>query len=568
MADKLRIVIVGGVAGGASCAARCRRLSENAEIIMIERGGNISFANCGLPYYLGGVIEDREDLLVQTPEKMYGWFRIDIRTHTEVTNIDRAKKEVITKHLSTGEEKRVPYDYLVLSPGAEPIKLLIPGSDSDKIFTLRNLEDTDDIFDFILLKKPKNVLVIGGGYIGLEMVEALVKNDINVTLVELLPQVMNVIDHEFASPLHMELQKHGVELKLGTSVKAFKEKDIHLLAELSNNETIQSDFCIMAVGINPETKLAKDAGLEIGKSRGIKVDNHMRTSDPSIFAVGDAIESIGLICNTGMLMPLAGIANKQGRIAADNIFGRDTTFKKTQGTAICKVFDLAIGMTGLNEKNLKKNQIPYEKVYIHPFSHASYYPGACPTTIKLLFDPESGKILGAQAIGMDSIDKRIDVIAMAIRGRLTVFDLEDVELAYAPPFGSAKDPANFAGFVASNMIKKDMHVCYVEEILEKSDGILLLDVRNRDEVEQTSLIPGAINIPLPEVRGKLDDLPKDKEIIVYCQVGIRGYIAHRILSQRGFKSRNLAGGYRTWRDMTGKPLPLMPKKKLKDASKI
>ncbi|MCD6217500.1 FAD-dependent oxidoreductase [bacterium] len=568
MADKKTIVIVGGVAGGASCAARARRLNEDAEIILIERGANISFANCGLPYYIGGVIEDREDLLVMTSEKMFGWFNIDIRTNTEVTKINRDKKEVIAKNLSTGKEKTVSYDALVLSPGAIPIKPPIPGIESDKIHTLRNMEDTDKIKSLVDGKNAKHVVVVGGGYIGLEMVEALRDKEIKVTLVELLPQVMAVADAEFAAPLHDELKNHGVDLKLETSAAGFKDNGDKLDVELSTGGSVTCDFCILAIGVRPEVNLAKDAGLEIGKRGGIKVDDHMQTSDPDIYAVGDAIEVTDFVSNVQTLIPLAGPANRQGRIAADNILGRDSVYKKTQGTAICKVFDLAIGMTGMSERALKANNMNYEKIYVHPFSHASYYPNACPTTLKLMFDPKDGKIFGAHCVGRKGIDKRIDVIAMAIRGGLTVYDLEDVELCYAPPFGSAKDPVNFLGFAASNILRDDMHSCQVEEILANPDKFCLVDVRNRDEVEETALIPGAHNIPLTEVRSKLSELPKDKEIITYCQVGLRGYIAYRILIQKGYKVRNLIGGYRTYRDITGTSLPLAPNKKVKDASMI
>lgn len=568
MTDKKKIVIVGGVAGGASCAARARRLNEDAEIIMFERGSNISFANCGLPYYIGGVIEEREDLLVMTSEKMFGWFNIDIRTNTEVIKINRDKKEVVAKNLSTGEEKSISYDALVLSPGAAPIKPPIPGIESEKVYTLRNMEDTDKIKKLVDAKSTKHVVVVGGGYIGLEMVEALRDIDINVTLVELLPQVMAVADPEFASPLHDELTNHGVDLKLETSAAGFKENGDKLDVELSTGESVTCDFCILAIGVRPEVDLAKDAGLDIGERGGIKVDDYMRTNDPDIYAVGDAVEVTDFISDMKMLIPLAGPANRQGRIAADNIFGRNSVYKKTQGTAICKVFNLAIGMTGMSEKSLKANNINYEKVYVHPFSHASYYPGACPTTLKLMFDPKDGKILGANAVGRKGIDKRIDVIAMAIRGGLTVYDLEEVELCYAPPFGSAKDPVNFLGFAASNILRDDMKPCQIEEVLANPDNFYLVDVRNRDEVEETSLIPGAHNIPLPEIRSKLGEIPKDKEIISYCQVGLRGYIAYRILIQKGYNVRNLIGGYRTYRDIIGKSLPLAPKKKVKDASMI
>jgi NADPH-dependent 2,4-dienoyl-CoA reductase/sulfur reductase-like enzyme/rhodanese-related sulfurtransferase len=556
MAGAKKVVIVGGVAGGASAAARARRLSEDVHITLIERGNNISFANCGLPYYIGGTIIERENLLVSTPEKMSGWYNIDIRTQTEIIKIDRKKKEVVARNLLSSEETRIPYDALVLSPGAAPIRPSIPGVESSKIYTLRNLEDTDKIRKACFEGNAQRAVVIGGGYVGLEMAEAFRDLDMEVTIVELLPQVMNVADIELAHSLHRELKKHGVVLKLGISATGFIEKDNALEVKLSDGSSIACDIAILAIGVRPETSLAKDAGLKIGDRGGVMVDEHMRTSDPDIYAVGDAVQTGHLISDYQMFIPLAGPANRQGRIAADNIFGRDSKYQKTQGTAICKVFDLAIGMTGLSEKALVAEKIPYEKVYIYPFSHATYYPGACPMMLKVMFDPKSGKILGAQAVGKDGIDKRIDVLAMAIRAGMTVFDLEHVELSYAPPFGSAKDPVNYAGFVASNIIKGDVKPCHVEEIVLNPDKFFLLDVRNHEEIDQMGLIPNAVNIPLAKLRGKLDTLPKGKEIVAYCLVGLRGYIACRILSQKGFNARNLIGGYRAYRDCTGDPLPL------------
>ncbi len=430
------------------------------------------------------------------------------------------------------------------------------------------MEDTDKIKKLVDDKKTEHVVVVGGGFIGLEMTEAFREQNIKVTLIELLPQVMASVDPEFAAPLHNELKSHDVDLKLETSAAGFKDNGDRLDVELSTGGSITCDFCILAIGVKPEVYLAKEAGLDLGELGGIKVDDHMRTSDPNIYAVGDAIEVTDFVSNNKALIPLAGPANRQGRIAADNIFGRDSVYKKTQGTSICKVFDLAISMTGMSEKSLKANNMNYEKIYVHPFSHADYYPNPCPITLKLMFDPKDGKILGAQAVGQQGIDKRIDVIAVAIRGGLTVYDLEEIELCYAPPFGSAKDPVNFMGFVASNILRDDMKPCQVEEVLANPDQFYLVDVRNRDEVEQTSLIPGAHNIPLSEIRSKLDELPNDREIVVYCQVGLRGYIAYRILCQTGFNVRNLIGGYRTYRDIIGTSLPLTPKKKARHASTI
>lgn len=546
----VRILIVGGVAGGASAAARARRLSEEAEIVIFERGPHISFANCGLPYHIGGVIADRDRLLVQTPESMRKTFRIDVRTGTEVLRIDPAKKLIHTKELPTGTERKEPYDFLILSPGAEPVRPPVPGVDSKKIFTLRSLADMDAIIKAIGNNRPGRALVVGGGYIGLEMTEALRERQVPVTLVELMSQVMGPADPEMAAPLHQELSLHGVDLRLGTSVKGFREEKGALYADLSTGESLACDLAVLAIGVRPETKLAKDAGLKLGSRGGILVDEHMRTSDQAIFAVGDAVEVKDLVTQEPSLIPLAGPANRQGRIAADNIFGRASTYKNTQGTAICKVFGLAIGMTGASEKTLKRLGIPYEKVYIHAASHASYYPGASPVNLKLIFDPKNGKVLGAQAVGADGVDKRIDVIATAIRADLTVYDLEDMELSYAPPFGSAKDPVNYAGFVAANVLRGDVRVCHAADLANPKENQQILDVRPAGTTF-SGVIPGAVRVPLEELRDKLPSLPKEKEYLVYCKVGLRGYLACRVLSQHGFRCRNLTGGYETYQASLG-----------------
>ncbi|HOP79125.1 MAG TPA: FAD-dependent oxidoreductase [Armatimonadota bacterium] len=561
MADKTRIVIVGGVAGGASAAARARRLSEDAEIIMIERGEHVSFANCGLPYHIGGTIPDRSRLLVQTPASLYAHFRIDVRVKTEVTVINREKKEVTVRNVETGQELVIPYDKLILSPGAEPVRVPIPGSDDPRVFTLRNIADMDAIIRVLDEENPKHSLVIGGGYIGLEMTEALRERGIGVTLVELSNQVMGPVDFEIAAPLHQHLQLHGVDLRLETSVTELTNNGDTLIAQLNNGEKIECGIVIMAIGVKPDVRLARDAGLEIGERGGIVVDEHMRTSDLDIFAVGDAVEVKDFVGSFPTLIPLAGPANRQGRIAADNALGRSTVYKNTQGTGICKVFDMTVGMTGLNEKSLKRIGRQYDKIYVHPSSHASYYPGASPLTIKLLFDPEDGRILGAQAVGSDGVDKRIDVLAVAIRAGLTVFDLEDMELSYAPPYGSAKDPVNYAGFVASNSIRGDVAHCHTEDILNPRDDQIVLDVRESMETA-TGAIPGSINVPLDQLRDRLDELPKDKELLVYCQVGLRGYIACRLLTQKGFKCRNYTGGMKLYSMITGNshnaPKPVKP----------
>ncbi|MBU9888981.1 MAG: DsrE/DsrF/DrsH-like family protein [Candidatus Omnitrophica bacterium] len=546
----MRILIVGGVAGGASAAARARRLSEEAEIVLFERGEHISFANCGLPYYIGGKIADRDRLIVQSPETMRKNFRIDVRTGTEVLKIDRSQKIILTRELSTGTERKEPYDFLILSPGAEPIRPPLPGIDSKKVLTLRNLTDMDAIKNLVDRGRPERAVVVGGGYIGLEMAEALREKQIPVTLVELTGQVMGPVDPEMAAPLHQELSLHGVDLRLGTSVKSFGEEADRLRVDLSTGESIACGLAILAVGVKPEIKLAREAGLQVGTRGGIWVDNGMRTSDPSIFAVGDAVEVKDLVTDEASLIPLAGPANRQGRIAADNVFGRNSTYKKTQGTAICKVFGLTVGMTGSSEKTLKRLKIPYEKIYIHAASHASYYPGASPINLKLLFDPQNGKILGAQAVGMEGVDKRIDVIATALRAELTVYDLEDMELSYAPPYGSAKDPVNYAGFVAANVLRKDVAVCQAEDVARPKKDQQVLDIRTPEEVV-TGMIPGAIHIPLDTLRDRLGELSKDKEYLPYCKVGLRGYLACRILSQNGYRCKNLTGGYETYQASMG-----------------
>jgi NADPH-dependent 2,4-dienoyl-CoA reductase/sulfur reductase-like enzyme/peroxiredoxin family protein/TusA-related sulfurtransferase/rhodanese-related sulfurtransferase len=554
------------VAGGASAAARARRLSEDAEIVMFERGGHISFANCGLPYHIGGVIKDRERLLVQTPEAMRRRFNIDVRVNTEVTKIDHQGKCLLTKDLVTGTERKEPYDVLILSPGAEPIRPPLPGIDSQKVRTLRSLSDMDMIKAVLDQGKVKKAAVIGAGYIGLEMAEALRERKISVTLVELRDQVMEPVDPETAALLHQELALNGVDLRLGTAVKGFSEQDGGLSLTLTTGESLACDLAVLAIGVKPEAYLAKEAGLKIGERGGIVVDENMRTSDPNIYAVGDAVEVADFITGGNTVIPLAGPANRQGRIAADVILGKKSVYKKTQGTAICKVFGLAVGMTGLNEKQLKAKKLSYEKIYIHPADHASYYPGAMQISMKLLFDPKSGRILGAQAVGRQGVDKRIDVLAVAMRAGMTVFDLKDLELSYAPPYGSAKDPVNYLGFVASNILEGTSKICHVENVLHLGASQLILDVRTLEEV-RLGTVPGAVHIPIDELRERHTELPKNKEVLVYCKVGLRGYVACRILEQKGFKCRNLSGGYLTYEAKTGlfQKMPMIPQE-LKDDS--
>ncbi len=542
-----KILIVGGVAGGASAAARARRLDETAEIILFERGPDISFANCGLPYHIGGTIAERDKLLVTTPATMAAKFNIAVRTRNEVLAIDREKKQIAVRNLESGLEYRESYDHLILSPGAAPVRPPIPGIENPNVLTLRNLEDMDGIIKS--LDGAKSVAVIGGGYIGLEMAEALRELKRETTLIELAPQVMGPADPEMATVLHQELRLFGVNLKLETSVSAFEETESGVDLILSDGERLHVDLAVLAIGVKPEATLAVDAGPELGETGGIKVNARMQTSDETIYAVGDAVEVTDLTSSQPALIPLAGPANRQGRIAADNIFGRASEYKNTQGTAICKVFNMAIGMTGLSEKTARRQGIAYEKIYVHPASHASYYPGSHPISLKLLFDPESGKVLGAQAVGADGVDKRIDVLAVAIRAGLTVYDLEEMELTYAPPFGSAKDPVNYAGFVAANVLRGDVALFHTEEASNPAGGQQLIDVRTPEEVAGGT-IPGAQNIPLGQLREKLADLDREKEYLLFCQVGLRGYLACRILQQNGFQCRNLSGGYKTYMMVT------------------
>lgn len=546
MSDVKRILIVGGVAGGASAAARARRLSESAEIVMFERGEHISFANCGLPYHIGGTIAQRERLLVQTPAAMKKRFNIDVRTRTEAVSINPAGRELTVRDLQTGQQRVETYDALILSPGAEPIRPKIPGMDSPGVFTLRTLGDMDAIKAVVDSAKPSRAVVVGGGYIGLEMAEALRARKLDVTLVELAGQAFGPIDPEMASLVHRQLRLHGVDLRLGASVTAIESADGQFHVRLSNGQAVPCGLVIMAIGVRPEVALARQAGLKLGVTGGIAVDEHMRTSDANIYAVGDAVEVTDYVSGQAALIPLAGPANRQGRIAADNVFGRGSTYKRTQGTAICKVFDIAVGMTGQSEKALKKAGASHEKVYVHSASHASYYPGASPIALKLLFDPQTGKILGTQAIGADGVDKRIDVLAVAIRAGMTVYDLADLELSYAPPYGSAKDVVNYAGFVAANVLRGDVKICHTPDMLSPRAEQLLLDVRTVEEV-RAGTIPGAMNVPLDELRSRLGELPRDKELLVFCQAGLRGYVACRVLSQNGFACRNLSGGYLTFK---------------------
>ena len=554
MPSAKRIVIVGGVAGGAAAATRARRLSEAAEIILFERGEHISFANCGLPYHIGGAIANRDALLVQTPERMRARYAIDVHTRTEVIAIDRDACEVTVRDVASGAESTQGYDVLILSPGAAAVRPPIDGADDPAVLTLRNLADMDAIKQVADARPGGAAVVVGGGFIGLEIAEALRARDLDVALVEARDQVFIAADPEMAAPIHEQLLSHGVDLRLGTAVAGIERKGERLVASLTEGGCLECDMVVMAVGVRPEATLARAAGLAMGPTGGIAVDDHMRTSDERIFAVGDAAETTHLVSGAKALIPLAGPAARQARVAADNAFGRPSVYARTQGTSICKVFDLAIGMTGLSEKSARAAGIPFETITVHASSHATYYPGASSISLKLVFDPDSGRVLGAQAVGADGVDKRIDVLAVALRAGLTVEDLARQELCYAPPFGSAKDVVNVAGFVASNVRSGDMGLCHVDDVLAPRDDQLLLDVRTRGEVARGT-IPGALNIPLDDLRGHLDEIPRETQLLVFCQVGLRGYLACRILSQSGIACRNLTGGYTTYLAATGRGLP-------------
>ncbi|WP_394208960.1 FAD-dependent oxidoreductase [Enterovibrio calviensis] len=549
-----KILIIGGVAGGASAAARARRLSESAEIIMFERGPFVSFANCGLPYHIGGDIKDRAKLLLQTPESFLSRFNVDVRVMNEVISIQRAAKTVTVKNLLDDTEYSESYDFLLLSPGASPVVPPIPGIDNPLTFSLRNIPDMDKILTSIKHNQPKHATVIGGGFIGLEMMEAFHQLGIETALVEMADQVMTTVDKEMAGFVHQEIRAKGIDLRLGVALQSAEfqltgddRQRGALSLQLSNGDTLNTELLIMAIGVRPETTLARATGLRIGELGGIWVNDEMQTSDPFIYAVGDAIEEKDFLTGKQTVVPLAGPANRQGRMAADNMLGAHETYKGTQGTAICKVFDLAVASTGKNEKQLKRDEMAYEKVYVHTASHASYYPGAEVVSLKLLFSPESGKILGAQAIGKDGVDKRIDILAVAQRAGMTVEQLQHVELTYAPPYGSAKDVINQAAFVATNVMKGDVNGIHYDALANLTADQVLLDVRNPGELESVGTFPGAINIPVDQLRGRMNELPKDKEIIVACQVGLRGNVAYRQLANSGFIVKNLIGGYRTWK---------------------
>ena len=542
-----KVVIVGGVAGGASAAARLRRLDENIEIVMFERGQHISFANCGLPYYIGETIKSRDALLLQTPKKMNDRFNIDVRVNSEVISINTDNKTVKVKSKTDGEYEEV-YDYLILAPGAKPIQPNIPGANSEKIFTLRNVWDTDRIKSFVDNSDIKSAVVIGGGYIGVEMAENLRERGLEVTIVEAAPHVLAPFDSEFSALVEKELNENGVSIILNDKVKGFDETEEGISVILDSNTEVKTQIVISAIGVMPDTAFIKSAGVKLGERGHIIVDEHMQTNKEGVFAVGDAIVVKDYVNGKDTFIPLAGPANRQGRIVADNIAGIKSTYAGTLGTSIIKVFDMVAASTGNNERTLKRENIKYKKVYLYPMSHAGYYPNATQLNIKVIYDLE-GKILGAQALGYEGVDKFIDVIATVIKFGGTMEDLTELELAYAPPFSSAKSPANMAGFIAQNEMNGLEEIITLEELENYDENKqILLDVREKSEIEMNGAIPNFINISVDNLRENLDKLDKNKEIIVSCAVGVRGHIASRILIQNGFKARNLTGGHKVYKN--------------------
>ena len=543
----MKIVIVGGVAGGATAAARIRRLDETAEVVVFERSGYVSYANCGLPYYVGGTIQDAGELTLQTPESFWERFRIRMQVRHEVRAIHPERKTVTVCALDTGEEFEEPYDKLLLSPGAMPTKLRLAGGDSDRVFTLRTVEDTLAIHTFIKEQAPKTAVLAGGGFISLELAENLRKRGLEVTIVQLDPQLLLPLDPEMAAFLHGEMRRNGVRLLLSHTVEGFQPRANGVQVLLKDADPIQADLVVMAIGVTPDTHLAKEAGLELGVRGSIVVNDQMETSVPDIYAVGDAVQVRQLVSGQETLVSLAGPANKQGRIAADNICGLDSRYTGALGSSVLKAFDLTVAATGLNESAAKKAGIPCDKVYLSPASHAGYYPGGTVMTMKVLFQPETFRLLGAQIVGYDGVDKRIDVLATAIRAGLTGPELAELDLAYAPPYSSAKDPVNMAGYMMENLRRGLLKQFFLEDAdaLPRDGSVTLLDARTPQEFSGGTM-EGFVNIPLDELRDRLDEIPRGKPVYVLCQSGLRSYLACRILSQRGYECRNFSGGYRLY----------------------
>ncbi len=542
-----KIIIVGGVAGGATAAARIRRLDEQAEIIVFERSGFVSYANCGLPYYIGGVIQDKEELTLQTPENFRERFRIDVRVRHEVTALHPDKKTVSVKNLKTGEEFEENYDKLLLSPGARPVQPNLPGVGIDNLFTLRTVEDTLRIREFVLKEKPKSAVLAGGGYIGLEVAENLRELGMDVTIVQRPNQVLNPLDYEMATFVHAKMREKGIHLVLGHSVEGFEQKDGKTMVILKDGEPLKTDMVILAIGVAPDTHLAKEAGLTLGIKNSIVVNERMETSVPDIYAVGDAVEVHHRITGQKALISLAGPANKQGRIAADNICGGNSSYKGSQGSSVIKIFDMTVATTGLNEQAAKQAGIDCDKVYLSPASHASYYPGGTMMTMKVLFEKETYRLLGAQIIGYDGVDKRIDVLATAMAAGMSALELQDLDLAYAPPYSSAKDPVNMAGFMIDNIETGTLKQFFWDEVGELPDdgSVVLLDTRTTEEYGRGH-INGFVNIPLDELRERIGEIRRGLPVYVMCQSGLRSYLSCRILAQNGFDCYNFSGGYRLY----------------------
>lgn len=544
----MKILIIGGVAGGATAAARLRRMNENAQIILFERGEYVSYANCGLPYYIGGTISERDRLFVQTVDGFINRFNIDIRVKSEVTGIDLKNKSIRVHDIVANRDYAESYDKLIISTGAEPIKPRMAGIEDNRIFSLRNVPDMDKIKNYINQHKPKRAVVIGGGFIGLEMVENLHEAGLDITLIEKSNQVMAPIDFSMASIVHRHLIQKNVSLLLEEGVAKFESIEDAINVGLESGGSVTADMVILSIGVRPEVKLAKDAGLQLGSMGGIKVDDYMQTSDSNVYALGDATEVFNPVINKHTLVPLAGPANKQARIVADNILeGNKYTYNGTIGTSIAKVFDLTVAAAGASSKLLNREKIEHISSYTHGSSHAGYYPEALPLSIKITFSPEDGKLLGAQVVGYDGVDKRIDLFAQVIKKGGTIYDLQEIEHAYAPPYSSAKDPVNMAGFVAENILKRKVNIIQWRDIpnVDKTEA-MIIDSRTKEEYD-FGHIEGAINIPVDEIRSRLNEIPRDKKIIVYCAVGLRGYIASRILMQHGYTDvYNLSGGYRTY----------------------
>lgn len=547
----MKVVIVGGVAGGATAAARLRRLDETAEIVVFERSGFISYANCGLPYYIGGVIEDEADLTLQTPESFYERFRVQMKVHHEVTAIDRAAKTVTVRNLETGEVFAEAYDKLLLSPGAKPTQPALPGVGLDRLFTLRTVEDTLRIHRFVEEQHPRSVVLAGGGFIGLELAENLREKGLDVTIVQRPTQLMNPFDADMAALIHREVRAHGVRLALGHTVEGFAEANGGVQVLLKDEAPLQADMVILAIGVTPDSRLAADAGLELGLKGSIVVNDRMQTSDPDIYAVGDAVQVTHFVSGQPALIALAGPANKQGRIAADNIAGGDSRYKGSQGSSVLKIFSLTAAATGLNETAARRAGLDADAVVLSPMNHAGYYPGGQVMTMKVVYERGTGRLLGGQILGGDGVDKRIDVLATALRAGMTAADLTELDLAYAPPYSSAKDPVNMAGYMIENLLTGKVQQFRLDDLaaLPRDGSVTLLDTRTPEEYRRGHA-DDFINLPLDELRERLGELDPAKPVYVMCQSGLRSYVACRILSQHGFHCYNFVGGYRFYEAVT------------------